>query len=681
MTVNSRRVVAGEPGEPSRETEVGSLPVSWKLDRLGDLFDVQQGKALSPSARQGVLPRPFLRTANVLWGRLDLDHLDEMDFTADEAERLSLHPGDLLVCEGGEVGRTAIWRGETEGCSYQNHVHRLRLKQAECVPEFVMYWMQAAFLQLGLYAGAANRTTIPNLSAARLKQLPIPLPPVDEQRSIASILQVLQAAMEVRERIAATLRQLKAATMAKLFREGLRGEPLKQTEIGEIPVDWKVVRLGKIARIGNGSTPKRDNPSYWENGSIPWLTSAKIHESIIESADEFVTDTARAECHLPLVRKDSILVAITGEGKTRGNAALVTFDACVSQHLAYIQLQTNEVFPRFLLFFLQSRYEHLRQVSRAGGSTRAALTCGFLNDYLVPLPSHEEQVQIAGMLGVLAARIGAEEACRQSVGVLFTSMLNLVMAGQVRIRTLADRMGTEGADRDSEHGPPGNIERFVAELVRRFEPERVVLFGSHVPGSPQLRAEVSLLVIMPFEGRSLAEAVRIEQEIEHDFPLEVVVRRPEEVEDAVEKGNPLIEGILKHGRTLYARPGESPVMRRWHEGPREHRPRRTGKVSEDTLREILQRIVAAVAPEKIILFGSAARGEMGPDSDVDLMVVKTCADRRETARTIRRHLWGVAPGLPKDIVVVTPEDVERDRDTIGYIIRPALREGKTVYAA
>jgi len=102
-------------------------------------------------------------------------------------------------------------------------------------------------------------------------------------------------------------------------------------------------------------------------------------------------------------------------------------------------------------------------------------------------------------------------------------------------------------------------------------------------------------------------------------------------------------------------------------------------VDAATIQEVVRRIVEAVAPEKIILFGSAARGEMGPDSDLDFLVVKPCEDRRETARQIYQRLRGV--GAPKDIVVVTPEDIERHRDTIGLIIRPALREGKVVYAA
>ena len=102
-------------------------------------------------------------------------------------------------------------------------------------------------------------------------------------------------------------------------------------------------------------------------------------------------------------------------------------------------------------------------------------------------------------------------------------------------------------------------------------------------------------------------------------------------------------------------------------------------LSEEILQEIVRRIVETVQPEKIILFGSAARGELGPDSDLDLLVIKSCKNRRETARKIRRRLIGI--GIPKDIIVATPEDIEHYKDAIGLIYRPALREGKVLYAA
>lgn len=102
-------------------------------------------------------------------------------------------------------------------------------------------------------------------------------------------------------------------------------------------------------------------------------------------------------------------------------------------------------------------------------------------------------------------------------------------------------------------------------------------------------------------------------------------------------------------------------------------------VSEEILQEIVRRIVATVQPDKIILFGSAAREEMGPDSDLDFLVIKSRKNRRETARKIRRKLIGI--GISKDIIVATPEDIERYKDTIGLIYRPALNEGKVLYVA
>ncbi|MBI2940000.1 MAG: nucleotidyltransferase domain-containing protein [Chloroflexi bacterium] len=103
------------------------------------------------------------------------------------------------------------------------------------------------------------------------------------------------------------------------------------------------------------------------------------------------------------------------------------------------------------------------------------------------------------------------------------------------------------------------------------------------------------------------------------------------------------------------------------------------EVRREVLNEIIRRIVEVAQPEKIILFGSAARGMMGPNSDVDLLVVKSGAHRRHLARRIYQSLVGL--GQAVDVVVVTPEDIERYHDAIGLVIEPALREGKVIYAA
>lgn len=234
------------------------LPSRWGTAELGDLFEIQQGKALSKKVRTGSNSHPFLRTSNVLWGRIDLATVDEMDFTEDEAKRLSLKPGDLLVCEGGEVGRTALWQGETKRMSYQNHLHRLRRKDEGVVPEFYLYWMQAALLHLGLYAGIANRTTIPNLSKSRLSRFAVPVPPNPEQRAIASLLRRVQQAKEASEQVVTATRELKRSLMRHLFTFGVVA--LDQTEAidleehptGTWPRTWKSLTLGDIVSLQRG---------------------------------------------------------------------------------------------------------------------------------------------------------------------------------------------------------------------------------------------------------------------------------------------------------------------------------------------------------------------------------------------------------------------------------------------
>jgi type I restriction enzyme S subunit len=204
---------------PLKETEIGSLPEHWEVIKLADLFIIKQGKSLSPQHRLGLNPQPFLRTANVFWGKVDLSTLDRMDFLNQELEQLCLKPDDLLVCEGGEIGRTAIWEGQLEICFYQNHLHRLRATRDDVYPLFYMYWMQAAYLLLGLYGGTGNKTTIPNLSQSRLKSFLLPKPSFHEQKDIAKQLKTLDVKLES-EKNSRTALQTLFKTMLHLLMTG-----------------------------------------------------------------------------------------------------------------------------------------------------------------------------------------------------------------------------------------------------------------------------------------------------------------------------------------------------------------------------------------------------------------------------------------------------------------------------
>ena len=221
---------------------------AWTWRPLGELFEIGAGKTMSAAARAGANKTPFLRTSNVLWDEIDLSTVDEMAIPDHELPARLLQPGDLLVCEGGEIGRAAIWTGEIEPMSFQNHIHRLRPILPDVEPRFYVYFLQSAFTQLGLFEGAGNRTTIPNISRSRLAALDVPHPPLGEQRAIAAALARVREGVRAHERSTALARELKHAAMQALFTRGLRGEQLKETEIGPVPGSWNISTVAKAVK-------------------------------------------------------------------------------------------------------------------------------------------------------------------------------------------------------------------------------------------------------------------------------------------------------------------------------------------------------------------------------------------------------------------------------------------------
>lgn len=180
----------------------------WQWKTVEELFHFGAGKTVSPATRPTDKAIPFLRTSNVYWDRIDLSSLDYMSLPEDTIEEKRLLPGDLLVCEGGDIGRSAIWNGEVELITFQNHLHRLRAKNDQVVPQFYVYFFQSAFTQLGLFEGAGNKTTIPNLSKGRLGALEVPFPPKEEQERIANQLKMTRSLIALRNKEVSLLEEL-----------------------------------------------------------------------------------------------------------------------------------------------------------------------------------------------------------------------------------------------------------------------------------------------------------------------------------------------------------------------------------------------------------------------------------------------------------------------------------------
>ena len=188
----------------------------YPVHSLGDLALVSYGIQKSPENRPGSNARPYLRVANVQRGQLDLSEIKYIEVSDAEMETLRLRRGDLLVCEGNSadlVGRPAIWNEEIPDCVHQNHILKVRVNQQAAIPDYILEYMQTPPARSYFRSRAKFTTHLASINSNDLRELPIPLPPVDTQRDI---LQDVQAGRAEIARLRADAERVRRAARAEV---------------------------------------------------------------------------------------------------------------------------------------------------------------------------------------------------------------------------------------------------------------------------------------------------------------------------------------------------------------------------------------------------------------------------------------------------------------------------------
>ncbi len=198
-----------------RDSPIGRIPVDWTVSSVGAEFEIQLGKMLSQESRLSRSPRPYLGNKNVQWDRVDLTNLERMDFDKGEREKFRLKPDDILVCEGGEVGRTCLWREEIEECFYQKAIHRLRPKR-DYLPSLFPTYMKWA-VRNGLLSDFTSQSSIAHLTKEKLEGVPIQVPPISEQVRISETIEALDRQIANHVQQLAKLISLKDGLMQDLL--------------------------------------------------------------------------------------------------------------------------------------------------------------------------------------------------------------------------------------------------------------------------------------------------------------------------------------------------------------------------------------------------------------------------------------------------------------------------------
>jgi type I restriction enzyme S subunit len=257
-----------------------------------------------------------------------------------------------------------------------------------------------------------------------LREKKIPLPPLEEQRKIAKVLDEIQQAIEVQDKIIQQVKNLKKSLMQKLFTEGLYGEEQKETEIGLIPKSWEVVRLGEVITYKKGKKPKRLF-KVWESEYLPYLTADYFRTG---KPNQFVD--IKKEMDIEIVNHEDVVLIWDG---SKAGDTFTGLEGVLASTMVKINVKdTSRVDKKLVYYFLTTKFEILN--SKTTGSTIPHVNKTVFENLLIPLPPLEEQKQIAHILSTIDKKIEVEQKRKEILKELFETMLHKLMSGEIRLK-------------------------------------------------------------------------------------------------------------------------------------------------------------------------------------------------------------------------------------------------------
>ncbi len=280
-----------------------------------------------------------------------------------------------------------------------------------------------------------NRATgIPGLNRDDVYSLQRFLPPLPEQRAIAAVLDSIDNVIAGAEAVIAATGQLRDSLLHDLLTHGLPGQHTEFRDVpglGAIPADWEVVRLGDVATVRNGTTPSRKNLQFWGTEGIPFVKTGQVNDVYISHPEEFITHEAIENAGPVIVPEGSVLIAMIGQGKTRGMIAKLGFRAAINQNFAAVYEPKVGFALDYFFAWGNQNYPLIRALGQ--GSNQDALNCNVIQGMKFPLPPPPEQLAIAAALDGVDAAVDVARGELAGLRLLKESTADTLLTGQVRM--------------------------------------------------------------------------------------------------------------------------------------------------------------------------------------------------------------------------------------------------------
>ena len=381
-----------------------NLPTDWVCEPLGNRIRLRYGVGLTEENR--------------IEGEYNVYGSNGVVGTHNEA--LVEAPG-ILVGRKGSVGAVHYAEEPFFPIDTVYYIERLRDDSFR----YLFYLLD--YLNLSRLNAA---TGVPGLTRKDALSMRGAFPRPDEQEAIAKILDAVDEAVKRTRTTLENARIVKRGLMQSLLPQWIG---FKKLDSSVLPKGFEIERASDVAKVVNGTTPSREEPAYWRQGTLAWLATGKVNERIITTANEYVTPKALAECSIELLPKGTVLVAMIGQGKTRGMCAYLELDACINQNFGAF-VPKPRLIGKYLYHYFDYHYNSLREMG--GGTNQGALNCYMLKRLRLPMPLRERQIEIAEQLDTCDAVIQKHLDSLSTLEILKRGLMQDLLTGKVRVSQL-----------------------------------------------------------------------------------------------------------------------------------------------------------------------------------------------------------------------------------------------------
>jgi type I restriction enzyme, S subunit len=414
-------------------TELGEIPEDWEVRKFKDVSKISQGLQIAIEDRfkeQGLNRLPYITIQYIN----DKSDYDNQYYIEDANKSVICTRDDILMTRTGNTGVVIT----NEYGVFHNNFFKVDYKKDILNKNFLVYYLKSNTIQR-LILRYAGTTTIPDLKHGDFYKIPVIIPKIEEQQKIASILSSVDEQIEITDSLIEKTKELKKGLMQRLLTKGIGHSKFKDTEIGRIPVEWEVVQIKEIVKVGPQNGIYKNNKYYCGNKfNIVALKDLYRNYKFINLDELQFIDLNDNEIKLYGLKQGDILInrvskAVDGVGRMRIVGQLKNI-ICFESNMMRITLESSKANTEYIYYLSEGDMFRNEIMKVAKDSNQSSISQSDISNIKIALPSIEEQTQIAKILSSVDEQIDQYESKKEKLKELKKGLMQKLLTGKIRVK-------------------------------------------------------------------------------------------------------------------------------------------------------------------------------------------------------------------------------------------------------